>query len=375
MKAFKSVCVFLVTFSVYHIIVSSFFPADENGVVHAPGWYPIVGLVLCIASTVLFLRWQNNRSRVRSFSKPDNQEDTNHHFSLSEPSEERRPPLIIETTKPADMIDQAVDAIFDHGAASVSLVQRRLKLGYEPAAEIIDSLELAGIIGPFDGYMPRAILLTRDDYYSRRIIQKPGVRQIDINNTPYMDSIRKLEADFEKTYKYAYDHLLNVADSQAVFEKLCNKWGAGSQPIPVQIRFEQLKEQYAPKFENPNPMLAVDSMEGHEFEHWCAELLQKVGFTNVSVTPGSGDQGVDVLAERDGVTYAIQCKCYSADLGNRPVQEVLAGKFVYNRHVGVVMTNRHFTQGAIEAAKATGVLLWDRDEIEKMLTEAEAQQK
>lgn len=113
-------------------------------------------------------------------------------------------------------------------------------------------------------------------------------------------------------------------------------------------------------------MLSVDTMEGHEFEYWCADVLQKNGFTDVKVTQGSGDQGVDVLAVKDGIKYAVQCKCYSSDLGNKPVQEVHTGKSIYHCQIGAVMTNRHFTQSAKDAAEATGVLLWDRDTVEKM---------
>lgn len=107
----------------------------------------------------------------------------------------------------------------------------------------------------------------------------------------------------------------------------------------------------------------IDRMEGHSFEYWCADLLRKIGFTNVEVTPGSGDQGVDVLAEKDGIKYAIQCKCYSKDLGNTPIQEVESGRVYYGCHVGAVMTNRYFTQGAKNLAQKTGTLLWDRDKI------------
>ena len=107
----------------------------------------------------------------------------------------------------------------------------------------------------------------------------------------------------------------------------------------------------------------IDAMEGLQFEYWCAEVLEKAGFIDVSVTRGSGDQGVDVLATKDGVKYAIQCKCYHSDLGNSPVQEINTGKVIYHCHVGAVMTNRYFTKGAIEAAEATGVLLWDRDKL------------
>lgn len=115
-------------------------------------------------------------------------------------------------------------------------------------------------------------------------------------------------------------------------------------------------------------LLSIDLMEGHAFEHWCAQLLRDLGYTEVSVTQGSGDQGVDVLAQKDGIKFAIQCKCYTSDLGNTPVQEVNAGKTIYHCHIGVVMTNRFFTTGAKQAADATGVLLWDRDWIRNAIS-------
>lgn len=115
----------------------------------------------------------------------------------------------------------------------------------------------------------------------------------------------------------------------------------------------------------------IDSMEGHRFEYWCADLLRKIGFIDVEVTQGSGDQGVDIIAKKDGIKYAIQCKCYSSDLGNKPVQEVNTGKAIYHCQIGAVITNRYFTQGGKEAAEATGVLLWDRDWIQKKLSESD----
>ena len=83
-----------------------------------------------------------------------------------------------------------------------------------------------------------------------------------------------------------------------------------------------------------------DLMEGHEFEHYCGELLKKCGFQEVQVTRGSGDYGVDILAEKDGVTYAVQCKCYNAPVGVKAVQEAYAGRDYYDRMVGAVLTNQ-----------------------------------
>ena len=100
----------------------------------------------------------------------------------------------------------------------------------------------------------------------------------------------------------------------------------------------------------------IDLMEGHDFEYYCAELLKKRGFQEVEVTKGSGDYGIDILAEKEGVTYAIQCKCYTAPVGVKAVQEAYAGRDYYDRMVGAVLTNQYFTQPAVEAAKKLKIL-------------------
>ena len=112
---------------------------------------------------------------------------------------------------------------------------------------------------------------------------------------------------------------------------------------------------------------AVDGMDGHEFEYFCAELLKCNGFSEVRVTKGSGDQGVDIIADKRGLKYAIQCKNYAAPLGNKPVQEVATGKIFYDCNVAIVLTNSTFTAGAISLADATGVLLWDRTVLVRLM--------
>ena len=115
-----------------------------------------------------------------------------------------------------------------------------------------------------------------------------------------------------------------------------------------------------------------DLMEGHEFEYYCAELLKKCGFQEVQVTRGSGDYGIDVLAEKDGITYAIQCKCYTAPVGVKAVQEAYAGRGYYDRMEGVELTNQYFTQPAVEAARKLKILLWDRGYLEDLVEDSEA---
>lgn len=104
-------------------------------------------------------------------------------------------------------------------------------------------------------------------------------------------------------------------------------------------------------------------MDGHQYEYQCAKMLRSKGFTKVSVTKGSGDQGIDVIAYSGGKKYGIQCKYYTSPVGNHAVQEAFAGAKFYNCDVAVVMTNNTFTPAARELAKKTGVLLWGNSKV------------
>jgi len=67
-----------------------------------------------------------------------------------------------------EMLPAAVDVILETGQASVSMLQRRLKLGYARAARIVDEMEEKGIVGPFQGSKPRAILVTKEQWEAMR---------------------------------------------------------------------------------------------------------------------------------------------------------------------------------------------------------------
>ncbi len=119
------------------------------------------------------------------------------------------------------------------------------------------------------------------------------------------------------------------------------------------------------RWQNNRP-LDMDEYEGHDFEYYCADLLRSRGFMEVEVTRGSGDFGADILAEKDGVTYAVQCKRYDKPVGVLAVQQAVAGREYYDRMVGAVMTNQYFTAPAVDAAKKLKILLWDRGYIDQM---------
>ncbi|MDE7327870.1 MAG: restriction endonuclease [Lachnospiraceae bacterium] len=125
---------------------------------------------------------------------------------------------------------------------------------------------------------------------------------------------------------------------------------------------------YLLKFKNTkNKNIDFDTMGGHEFEYFCSELLKSNGFNRVTVTQGSADHGIDILANFKGVRYAIQCKRYKKNVGNRAIQEAFSGKAIYRADVAVVLTNSYFTKQAKNDALILNVQLWDRDKLLKFI--------
>ncbi len=73
-----------------------------------------------------------------------------------------------DNTQEDELFDQAVGVLLDAGYASVSILQRRMNIGYPRAARLIDSMELAGIIGPHEGAKPRKLLINRLQWETRQ---------------------------------------------------------------------------------------------------------------------------------------------------------------------------------------------------------------
>lgn len=63
-----------------------------------------------------------------------------------------------------ELFNSAVEAILEAKQASVSMLQRRLKLGYSRAARLVDQMEERGIVGPFEGSKPRQLLITKEQW-------------------------------------------------------------------------------------------------------------------------------------------------------------------------------------------------------------------
>ena len=99
-----------------------------------------------------------------------------------------------------------------------------------------------------------------------------------------------------------------------------------------------------------------------EFEQWCADELCAAGWA-ASVVGQAGDQGVDVRAEKDGVTLALQCKFYTNAVGNSAIQEVYAGMAFHHAQLAAVVSTGGFTRQARALAERTSVHLLSPDNL------------
>ena len=68
-----------------------------------------------------------------------------------------------------ELLGAAVEVILETGQASVSMLQRRLKLGYSRAARLVDQMEERGIVGPFEGSKPRQLLITKEQWQEMKM--------------------------------------------------------------------------------------------------------------------------------------------------------------------------------------------------------------
>ncbi len=81
------------------------------------------------------------------------------------------------------------------------------------------------------------------------------------------------------------------------------------------------------------------------------------------MTAVTGDQGADVLAERNGVRLVLQCKLYNQPVGNKAVQEVYAARNFQGCDIAAVVSNAAFTPSARQIAATTGVHLLHHDQL------------
>jgi HJR/Mrr/RecB family endonuclease len=110
------------------------------------------------------------------------------------------------------------------------------------------------------------------------------------------------------------------------------------------------------------------SMNGIEFENFLSKLFEKMGY-GVQTTAVTGDQGADLILDKNGEKTIVQAKRWSQKVSNDAVQEAYSAIPHYKAQKGMVVTTNEFQPSAIELAKSTGILLIDIHKLEKLIDE------
>lgn len=107
------------------------------------------------------------------------------------------------------------------------------------------------------------------------------------------------------------------------------------------------------------------SMDPLEYEVLVSNKLTSFGW-NARTTRATGDQGIDVIAEKAGKKVVLQCKLYTSPVGNKAVQEIISGKIFEQADFAAVVTNSTFTASAKQLAGSSGVFLLHHEELSKL---------
>lgn len=126
-------------------------------------------------------------------------------------------------------------------------------------------------------------------------------------------------------------------------------------------RIENMVKDHLSKSE-PSKNVFSEAMNPYEYERYCADLLCDMGWM-ARATKASGDQGCDVIAEKNGLKIVLQCKLYTKPVGNKAVQEVYAAKQHEQATHAAVVTNQTYTRSARQIASTTGVAILHHTQI------------
>ncbi len=106
----------------------------------------------------------------------------------------------------------------------------------------------------------------------------------------------------------------------------------------------------------------AEIISGQHYETLCHNILEAAGWI-VTMTPVTGDQGADLVADADGCRLVVQCKFHSKPVGNKAVQEAFAALGFHGGNRAAVVSNQAFTRAARDLARVNGVLLLHHDQL------------
>ena len=152
------------------------------------------------------------------------------------------------------------------------------------------------------------------------------------------------------------------------YDWLCKPLSAQQQEWSIN-RARNLWARYYSMFDERH----VSEMSGTEFERFVGKLYTRLAYS-VSLTPGGADQGVDMILCKDGRKIAVQAKRWAGPVGNRAVQEAIAGKLYYGCSHALIITTSTFSNSAVAlAAKDPTISLVDGNALSKLCQQFKAE--
>jgi restriction system protein len=101
-----------------------------------------------------------------------------------------------------------------------------------------------------------------------------------------------------------------------------------------------------------------------QFEEWCGDRLREQGY-RVTIVGGQSDHGIDLIAERDGVRMAVQCKRWFGvrQVGEPQIRDLLGAMQHEQVTSGMVLTTGHFSEAALAWAQGKPLKLWGVEQL------------
>jgi restriction system protein len=221
--------------------------------------------------------------------------------------------------------------------------------------------------------------------------RKEAAKVSGIDENDY--ELRNLGKDIDKLELAIYCRLNNVLTSREA-TKLENDIRQYSFQIELELRhfnqkkraifqsrFKELLVRYESdlalrtKVENDRKKMyqkveALHGLSPREFEEYIAELFKRLGYENVTLTPTSNDKGIDILAKREGVRIAIQCKKYKGVIGSPQMQTFLGAMQHVEAQKGFFVTTSVFSREAEKFAYDHPIELIDGFALAEMIQSA-----
>lgn len=238
---------------------------------------------------------------------------------------------------------------------------------YKELIAFVDSIITAGYIK--NDILDKAI-------FSLYLVAIKRNQIMSYRNTSYISELSKLSVDeyinrhsAEDKEKIANDlAMLNLKDDEIFFIIKSGYMDYVNEYIPKlqQLRMLESLENKHSNQNRPLDINEIDLMSGRDFEQLVADILNHMGY-EARVTKVTGDQGLDIIAIKGTFRLGVQTKRWSGNVGNKAIQETVAGKAYYNVDKVLVVTNSYFTNEAVALAEANGVMLWDRRDLEEKI--------